>query len=229
MQNSTVSRIPFFSLIGNLREEIKRLISDEIKLAKAELGEKASYFGKNGVLLAVGGLVAYGGALILITGLGGLIAYFLSNAGLSPLMSIALGLLAIGLLVAGLGTAFVFKALGAMKQEGLAPEKTIDAIKHNAETNPAKEREKEVLKKMEPKESPDEITSHIDSTQDLMKQHARELKYRLTPAYMGKAFAAGVRHHPIRAGLIGAASGLAGFFVLQHKRNHNGNGRHHRR
>jgi len=222
MQNTTVSRIPFFSLLGNLREELKRLISEEIKLAKAELGEKVSFFGKNAIVLAVGGLVAYGGALILLTGLGGLLAYFLSRSGMNPLMAIALGLLAIGLLIAGLGTAFVFKALGGFKEESLAPEKTIDAIKHNREVNPAKEREKEVLKKIEPKQSPDEIKSQIDSTQGLMKQHARELKYRLTPAYMGKAFAAGVRHHPVRAGLIGAASGLAGFFVIKHQRNHNG-------
>ena len=57
MQNTTVSRIPFFSLLGNLREELKRLISEEIKLAKAELGEKVSFFGKNAIVLAVGGLV----------------------------------------------------------------------------------------------------------------------------------------------------------------------------
>ena len=141
---------------------------------------------------------------------------------MNPLLAIALGLLAMGLLVAGVGTAFVFKGLGGFKEKSFAPEKTIDAIKHNREVNPAKEREKEVMTKVEPKQSPDEIKSHIDTTQEVMKVHARELKYRLTPAYMGKAFAAGVRHHPVRAGIIGAASGLVGFFVVKHQRNHNG-------
>ena len=223
MHNTTLSRIPFFSLIGNLRDEIKSLIREEIKLAKTEMSEKFGTFGKNAAFLAIGGLVAYGGALILFTGLGGLLAYFFNRAGMSPLMSIALGLLIMGLVVAGLGGTFVMKALAAFKQESLAPEKTIDAIKHNTDKNPAKERKVDV-KDFEPKRSPDEIKSEIDTTQDLMKAHARELKYRLTPAYMGKAFAAGVRHHPVRASLIGAASGLVGFFVVKHQRNHNGHG-----
>jgi hypothetical protein len=121
-----------------------------------------------------------------------------------------------------LGGAFAMKALTAFKQNSLAPEKTIDAVKHNTDKDPAKEHMKEVEKELEPKRSPDEIKSGIDTTQDLMKEHARELKHRLTPAYMGKAFAAGVRHHPVRASLIGAASGLVGFFVVKHRRNHNG-------
>jgi hypothetical protein len=222
MQNSTVSRIPFFSLLSSLRDEVKRLIREEIKLAKTELSQKFGTFGKNAAFLAIGGLIAYGGALILLTGVGGLIAYFFNRAGLSPLMSIALGLLCMGFLVVALGGGLAMKALKAFQENSLAPEKTIDAIKHNTDKNPAKEREQEMEKQLEPKRSPDEIKSEIDTTQDLMKVHARELKHRLTPGYMGKAFAAGVRHHPVRASLIGAASGLVGFFVVKHKRNHNG-------
>ena len=225
MYNTTLSRIPFFSLLSNLRDEVKMLIRDEIKLAKTELSQKFGMFGKNAAFLAIGGLIAYGGALILLAGLGGMIAYFFNRAGLSPLMSIALGLLCMGFLIVALGGALAMKALKSFKQNSLAPEKTIDAIKHNTDKNPAKEREKEVAKELEPKRSPEEIKSEIDTTQDLMKEHARELKHRLTPGYMGKAFAAGVRHHPVRASLIGAASGLVGFFVVKHRRNHNGH--HH--
>lgn len=222
MHNTIVSRIPFFSLLGHLQDELKTLIREEIKLAKAELGEKASMLGKNAAFLAVGGLIAYGGTLILLTGVGALLAYFFSRAGLSPLMSICLGMGCVGLLIAGLGVAFVLKALGTFREEGLAPEKTIDAIKHNRDVNPAKERARELPREIELKRSPDEIKSEIDATQGMMKEHARELRQRLTPAYMGRALAAGVRHHPLRASLIGAASGLVGFFVVKHKRNHNG-------
>ena len=224
MHNTTLSRIPFFSLIGNLRDEIKSLIREEIQLAKTELSEKFGIFGKNAVFGVIGGLVGYGGALILFTGVAGLIAYFFNRAGMSPLMAIALGLLIMGVLIAGVGGALVMKALGVFKEESLAPEKTIDAIKHNTDVNPAKHVEKP--REIELKRSPDEIKSDIDSTQDLMKAHARELKHRLTPAYMGKAFATGVRHHPVRASLIGAASGLVGFFVVKHKRNHHNHNGH---
>jgi len=230
MQNATVSRTPFFSLIGRLRDEIKTLIREEIKLAKAELGEKTSLFGKNAAILVAGGLVAYGGSLILFTGIGALIAYFFNRGGMSPLMSICLGLACIAVAVMAIGAIMVFKALGTFKDESLAPEKTIDAIKHNKDANPAREHAKEVKemeKEFEPKLSSDEIKTNIDTTQDMMKEDARELKHRLTPGYMGRAFASGVRHHPLRAGLIGAASGLVGFFVVKHKLNHNHNGRRH--
>jgi len=141
-------------------------------------------------------------------------------------MSIALGLVCIGLIVTGLGATFVLKALATFKEESLAPEKTIDAIKHNRDRNPAEEHAKELSKELDPKRSPEEIKSQIDSTQGLMKEHVRELRHRLTPAYMGKAFASGVRHHPLRAGVIGAASGLLGFLVVKHRRNHNHNHNH---
>jgi CTP synthase (UTP-ammonia lyase) len=226
MQNATVSRTPFFGLIGRLRDEIKTLIREEIKLAKAELGEKTSLFGKNAAILAAGGLVAYGGALILFTGIGALLAYFFSRGGMNPLLSICLGLVCIAVAVMVIGAILVFKALGTFKEESLAPEKTIDAIKHNREIDPAKEQAKEVEKHTELKRSSEEIKSEIDTTQEMMKDDARELRQRLTPGYMGKAFAAGVRHHPLRAGLIGAASGLVGFFVVKQKLNHNHNGRH---
>lgn len=226
MQHTAVSRTPFFSLIGNLRDEIKALFREEIKLAKAELGQKGAKFGKNAVFLAIGGFIAYTGLILLLAGLGVLAAYGFEQAGLSRLMAVFLGLGAVGVLIAGLGTAFVFKALAGFKTEPLAPEKTIDTLKHMREPDPAAEYAK-IHEKLEPKRSPDEIKSHIDSTQGLMKETARELKHRLTPAYMGKAFAAGVRHHPLRAGLIGAASGLVGFLVVKHRQHHNGhNGRH---
>ena len=225
MHNTTLSRIPFFSLLTNLRDEIKMLIREEIKLAKTELSEKFGHFGKNAAFLAVGGLIGYGGALILLTGLGGLIAYFFTRGGMNPLLAIALGLLIMGVLIAGLGGAFVMKALSAFRQESLAPERTIDAIKHNTDKNRIDE-EPKMPKEIELTRSPDEIKSEIDTTQDIMKAHARELKHRMTPAYMGKAFAAGVRHHPLRASLIGAASGLVGFFVVKHRLNHNGHHHH---
>lgn len=228
MHNTTLSRIPFFSLLGNLKEEIKTLIREEIKLAKTEMSEKFGMLGKNAAFMAIGGLIAYGGAVILLAGLGWLIAYFFSQGGMSSLMSIALGLLVMGLVAAGLGGAFVMKALSGFKQETLAPERTIDAIKRNTDRTPADARV-EMPKEIELKRSPDEIKSEIDTTQDLMKAHARELKHRLTPGYMGKAVAAGVRHHPVRASLIGAASGLIGFFVVKHRQNHNGHHHHNAR
>lgn len=229
MRSSVVSRIPFFSLLTQLRNDIKTFVREEIQLAKTELTEKIGLFGKNAVSVAVGGFVAYTGLILFLAGLGFLLAYLFEHAGLSRLMASFLGFGAIGLLIAGVGAALLFKGLGGFKRQSLAPEKTIDSIKHIREPDPAKENAKEHVKMredLEPKRSSQEIKEHVDSTQDVMKAHARELRHRMTPAYMGKSLAAGVRHHPVRSGIIGVASGLLGFLVLKHRRNHQHHNNH---
>lgn len=232
MQSSVVSRIPFFSLIANLRDEIKTFVREEIQLAKTELAEKGAKFGKNAISVAIGGFIAYTGLILLLAGLGILVGHLFEQAGLARMMALFLGLAAVGVLIAGLGAAVLFKGLGGFKKESLAPEKTIDSIKHIREPDPAREFEKErdkINETLEPKRSSEEIKTHIDATQDMMKEHARELRHRMTPAYMGKSLAAGVRHHPVRSSLIGAASGLVGFLVVKYRQNHNHkalNGKH---
>src|SRR4026209_604128 len=47
MQNAAVSETSFFGLIADLREEVKALFKDEVRLAKTELGEKIWKIGKN--------------------------------------------------------------------------------------------------------------------------------------------------------------------------------------
>jgi hypothetical protein len=56
----------------------------------------------------------------------------------------------------------------------------------------------------------------------MMGETMEELKNRLTPGYMGKAFVAGVKHHPARSAAIGAVTGLLGFLIVRAKMHHNG-------
>ena len=44
----------FFTLVGDLQDDLKRLIKKEIDLAKTEMGEKFSALGKNAGLAAAG-------------------------------------------------------------------------------------------------------------------------------------------------------------------------------
>src|SRR6478609_3950880 len=46
-------------LIGGLREDVRNLFHEEVQLAKTELSEKASHFGRNAVYLAIGEAVGY--------------------------------------------------------------------------------------------------------------------------------------------------------------------------
>lgn len=227
MQNAAVSETSFFGLIANLREEVTALIKDEVRLAKTELSEKISKMGRNAMWLAIGGFVGYGGLIILLAGIGALIAHFFERGGMDRMLAAFLGLGIIGFVVLLLGGLFIMKALAAFKKESLAPEKTIVTLKHARETLPgAHPAIPEPPKEEEPKlkETSEEIKTQIDVTQDIMKDTVDELRYRLTPGYMKKVVVGHVRHHPLQTGLIGAiSSGIVGLLVMR-KRRHSHNG-----
>jgi hypothetical protein len=120
-------------LLRELRDETSLLFRQEVALAKAELGEKASIAGRNGVFLAMGGLIAYAGLLFLLVALSFLISHGLAAAGLSEGMAAWLGPLIVGLIVGAAGLLMVWKAKRAFAKESFAPEKTIASLKENKE------------------------------------------------------------------------------------------------
>ena len=116
------------NLFKNLTADFKTFIHQEIDLAKTEISEKISMLGKNVASLAVGGFVAYAGFIVLLIGLGWLLGYAFQKAGLEPALATFLGLAIIGLVIAGVGGAFIAKALSALKKEPLSPKRTIHTL-----------------------------------------------------------------------------------------------------
>src|SRR5947209_20210786 len=74
----------FMNLVGDLETDIKNLIKKEIELAKAEMGEKFSAFGRNAAFAAAGGIIGLMAVFMLLLGLGAIIARLLVMADLSP-------------------------------------------------------------------------------------------------------------------------------------------------
>ena len=225
--NAAVSETSFFGLIGNLGEEIKLLVKDEVRLAKTELSEKVSKMAKNAVWLVIGGIIAYTGFIVLLVGLGALIAHFFERGGMDRFMAIAVGMGIVAFVFVITGVVFLMKALAAFKKNSLTPEKTIDTLQHMRETVPGAHPAPPKPEKDEkaPKESSDEIKSEIDVTQNIMKDTVDELRYRMTPRYMKQVVVGHVRHHPLRTGIIGALSSAAvGFLVMRKRRHSHSNG-----
>lgn len=106
----------FKELVG----EITTLVRQEAALAKAEMSQKAAEVGKNVGFLAAGGAVAYAGLLTLIAA----IVFGLIDAGLAAWASA----LIVGLVVAAVGGALVWKGLQALKETDLTPRQTIESI-----------------------------------------------------------------------------------------------------
>jgi putative Mn2+ efflux pump MntP len=119
-------------ILRELRDESSALLHKEVDLAKAEMSEKASRVGSNLGSMAVGGGVAFAGALALlaavITGLTSLLSKVMS-----PGVAVWLAPLLVGLVLAFIGYGMIKKAVAALKQERIAPTQTTESLKENKE------------------------------------------------------------------------------------------------
>ena len=116
------------SLIKELGDESTRLIREEVQLAKTEMQEKVDVYQKNGVKMAVGGVLLMGALFVLLIAVNrGLTALFEQFMSLEIAVWLAPLILAA---VAGLiGWSMVKGAQKAMKREGVAPNQTIETLK----------------------------------------------------------------------------------------------------
>ncbi|SRR6266545_1894012 len=119
-------------LLKELRDETSTLLRQEVDLAKTEISEKASRTGKNLGSLAVGGSVAFLGALALLAA----VIYGLTSL-LTQLMSVGVAIwlapLFVGLVLAAIGYSLVQKALATLRQESLTPRRTTQTLQENKE------------------------------------------------------------------------------------------------
>ena len=112
-------------MFAELSRETRTLVQQELQLAKAELTEKASKMGKGAAFIAGGGLIAYAGLLAIVAAF----VLILMAIGLPTWAAAFLG----GVLVAGIGYLLIRSGLAALKAQELAPRKTIDTLKEDAQ------------------------------------------------------------------------------------------------
>lgn len=117
-------------LLKELTHESSTLLKQEMNLAKTEMSEKASRVGANLGEVAVGGAVAFLGAIALLLavvyGLTSLLSKFMSlgaAAWLAPLI--------VGAVLAAVGYSLIKKALATLKQESLTPQRTTQSLQEN--------------------------------------------------------------------------------------------------
>ena len=112
-------------MFAELSSETRTLVQQELQLAKTELTEKASRMGKGAAFMVGGGLIAYAGLLAIVAA----VVLILAAIGLPPWAAAFLG----GLLVAGIGYLLIRSGLAALKPQELAPRKTIETVKEDAQ------------------------------------------------------------------------------------------------
>jgi hypothetical protein len=119
---------PLGSLLGDLMGDVTELVRKEIQLAKAELSEKTSQAIAGVTSLAIGGLIAFAGLLVLLDAAVYGLAELLGNV---PLWASAL---VVGVVVLGAGMVLLLKGRANLSAENLAPRRTVEAMRQNAET-----------------------------------------------------------------------------------------------
>ncbi|HEX2225228.1 MAG TPA: phage holin family protein [Thermoanaerobaculia bacterium] len=119
-------------ILKELSTETSTLLRQEVDLAKTEMSEKASRLGSNLGSVAVGGAVAFLGALALLSAVvAGLIS--LLDQFIDLEVAVWLAPLLVGIALAAVGYGLIKKALETLKQESLAPRRTTESLQENKE------------------------------------------------------------------------------------------------
>ncbi len=112
-------------LFSELTQGTSTLVRQEVQLAKAELTQSATEAARGIGMLAAGGAVAYAGLFFVLLA----VVFGLIKAGLEPWLSA----LIVGLVVVVIGAILVMRARESLKPANLAPQKTVETLKEDAE------------------------------------------------------------------------------------------------
>jgi len=112
-------------LFSDLSQQTAELIRQEMRLAKAELGEKAADVGRHAMMIGVG--IAF--ALAAVVALAGAVALLLVQFGVVPWVAALLAAVAMG------AVAFLLAQSGisALKQKSIAPVETMHSLKETTQ------------------------------------------------------------------------------------------------
>jgi hypothetical protein len=210
MRDSFLAHLPLTGLFRDLSRSLKQFVREELELAKSELSEKVSCYGRNAASVAIGAAIAYAGLIVLLGGVGILVAWAVRKTNLDPALATVIGLGGIGLIVVLVGVVMVLKGLKAFSSGSLAPQRTIDTIKHlngkdsiEHATHVMESKKEEV-----PKRSPDKLKEEVLATEEHIGATLDEIAYRASPVRLKRRADAGIHMHPYTWSLAALGGGL---------------------
>lgn len=116
-------------LIGDLADETRTLVQQEVRLASAEMGEKAGRIGRNSAKVAVGGMVLYAGLLLALAGIAIGVALLLAPAMMPWNVAMWVAPLLVGLVVGFIGYAMLQHGMHQIKETDLTPRETARSLR----------------------------------------------------------------------------------------------------
>jgi hypothetical protein len=112
-------------LFGDLSRQLSTLVRKEMELARTEVTTQARAATQDAALIGAGGALAYAGVLVLL----GAVVLVLVDAGLEPWFAALL----VSVIAMAIGGALIWRGREGLRTTSLAPERTIETLKEDAE------------------------------------------------------------------------------------------------
>lgn len=117
-----IEQRPLGELFSELAQQTATLVRHEVELAKVEMAAKAKAAGYDVAQIAVGGIVAYFGALALLAAV---------VFGLAEVMPLWASALVVGLAILAVGGVLAFFGVRALQRLDPAPRQTLRTLQEN--------------------------------------------------------------------------------------------------
>lgn len=218
--NSELQGQRFFSILGNLRQDLTDMMTREMNLLKAEFSAKFSFLARQGAYVAAGGMVALVGVELLLVGLCGFIAFGLFKAGLSPLVAGAIAFAAFGAILGAAGYMVLKKGIAALSKTSYAPEETLHTVKEIAkpDENPIRARAGKTAEASEADRKIRAARAAAERKIQEVQNEAAEIRARLQPRYMWAATCTALKRRPQLSAGIGASILALGYLFQRRRR-----------
>jgi len=112
-------------LLSDLTTQMTTLVRQEVELARTEMTGKVSRAGRGAAMVGAGGAVAYAGFLVLAAA----VVALLVEMGLD----LWIAALIVGIVLAAVGGLLAYQGQNTIKRTSLAPERTVQTLKDDAE------------------------------------------------------------------------------------------------
>lgn len=112
---------PLASLLTQIVSDLSFLLQTEIRLARAEVSEKASQVANGGIVMGIAAVFSLAGLFILLIAA----VRWLEVAGLAERW----GYLLVGVVAVAIGLALALKGINSFKPSALVPDRTIEQLK----------------------------------------------------------------------------------------------------
>ena len=194
-------------LFWTLTRDTRVFLKEELELVKTEFFEKVKRMRRNAVILAIGAVVALLGLALLISGLGWLLAYAFSTAGVAPLLAAFVGQGALAIFILFIAAVMILKSKSVLSSSSVKPEKTLKTLEGITG---------ETASSAKPGIPPtsEELKEHIERIEGRMGETVHELGHRLSPQHFNEEVRHRIQAKPYSAGMVAVGAGFISALIL---------------